>query len=204
MEDILDVKKHVMPFLLEVEEAKMAFEIAERNRDEELEITGNLLDPEGEHEILDCEEEVVMDHPDYLHIQLPEEGEQQVDITTTHMQAVPAIEIPSKEEIIDKARFLDKHQKVVLHIALWYARILVKARKAGKRVTKAPLVMAHGGAGVGKYTVIYVLATLLQDELQQPGDNINCPIILIVAFTGVAAANVNGQTISSTFGAKFG
>ena len=45
---------------------------------------------------------------------------------------------------------------------------------------------------------------MMQDILQQPGDDPGCPYVILSAPTGAAAANVNGQTLHSLFGFKFG
>ena len=40
--------------------------------------------------------------------------------------------------------------------------------------------------------------------LRQPGDDPNCPYVVLSSFTGAASANINGQTLHSLFGFKFG
>ena len=40
--------------------------------------------------------------------------------------------------------------------------------------------------------------------LRQPGDDPNCPHVVLTSFTGAASANINGQTLHSLFGFKFG
>ena len=67
-----------------------------------------------------------------------------------------------------------------------------------------PLVCVHGGAGSGKSKVINSLYNMLTDMLRQPGDDPNCPHVVLSSFTGAASANINGQTLHSLFGFKFG
>ena len=67
-----------------------------------------------------------------------------------------------------------------------------------------PLVMVHGGAGSGKSKVINSLYTMMTDILKQPGDDPCLPYVVLSSFTGAASANINGQTIHSLFGFKFG
>ena len=67
-----------------------------------------------------------------------------------------------------------------------------------------PLVIVHGGAGSGKSRVINSLYNLMTDILRQPGDDPNCPHVVLTSFTGAASANINGQTLHSLFSFKFG
>ena len=67
-----------------------------------------------------------------------------------------------------------------------------------------PLVIVHGGAGSGKSRLINSLYTLMTEILHQPGDDPNCPYVVLTSFTGAASANINGQTLHSLFGFKFG
>ena len=64
--------------------------------------------------------------------------------------------------------------------------------------------MVHGGAGSGKSKVINSLYNMLTDMLRQPGDDPNCPYVVLSSFTGAASANINGQTLHSLFSFKFG
>ena len=64
--------------------------------------------------------------------------------------------------------------------------------------------MVHGGAGSGKSRVINSLYNMMTDMLRQPGDDPNCPYVVLSSFTGAASANINGQTLHSLFGFKFG
>ena len=70
--------------------------------------------------------------------------------------------------------------------------------------TRAPFIMVHGGAGSGKSTVINVISQHVHNILRRDGDDPDCPYILLSAYTGTAAANIDGQTLHSTFDFKFG
>ena len=63
-EEIRLVKSQVMEYLESNEEARAMVEEAT----EKIKETGDLLDPEGEQEILDCEVEHLIMHPDYEHL----------------------------------------------------------------------------------------------------------------------------------------
>ena len=114
------------------------------------------------------------------------------------------ITIPSKDAQLEEARKLDKMQKYVLSLGVKFAKDLIKSRKGKTSQPDPPLVMVHGGAGSGKSRVIKPLAEWVEHTLRQPGDDPNAPYVVLCAFTGTAAANINGQTLHSLFGFKFG
>merc|ERR1712016_120060 len=64
--------------------------------------------------------------------------------------------------------------------------------------------MIHGGAGSGKSYLISSIYAMMTAALQKAGDDPDCPYVLLTSFTGAASANINGQTLHSTFGFKFG
>ena len=116
---------------------------------------------------------------------------------------------------------LDKRQKEVLFIGLHYAKRLrtYSAPTPSSRPSvgqhfqnltilsskpSPPLVIVHGGAGSGKSRLINSLHNLITAILRQPGDDPNCPYVVLTSFTGAASANINGQTLHSLFSFKFG
>ena len=64
--------------------------------------------------------------------------------------------------------------------------------------------MVHGGAGSGKSTLINVMSQYVHQILLREGDDLDCPYILLSAFTGTAAANIDGQTLHTLFSFNFG
>ena len=80
----------------------------------------------------------------------------------------------------------------------------MKSKKTKNQLPNAPNVMIHGGAGSGKSTVINLLKQWIHLILQTPGDDPDCPYILVTAPTGTAAANIRGLTLHSAFGFNFG
>ena len=62
-------------------------------------------------------------------------------------------------------------------------------------------IIVHGGAGSGKSTVINIIKQWCH---QQPGDDPDCPCVIVAAPTGTAASNVRSQTMHSSFGFNFG
>ena len=45
---------------------------------------------------------------------------------------------------------------------------------------------------------------MMSNIFQQAGDDPNLPYVVLTSFTGAASANINGQTLHSLFGFKFG
>ena len=67
-----------------------------------------------------------------------------------------------------------------------------------------PLVLVHGGAGTGKSRLINSIYTMMTETFKKAGDDPCCPYVVLTSFTGAASANINGQTLHSLFGFKFG
>ena len=170
---------------------------------EEMEDIGAKLDPEKEQEVDECDMEEEEGHPDFLHLN-PD------DLISTESKMVlrekifKPIDIGSIDDLSEQTRKLDKYQRCVVEMAIRYARGLVKSLKPKNKKPIPPLVMVHGGAGSGKSTVINILARWVQYILQRPGDDPDFPYIVISAYTGAAACNVNGQTLHSLFSFNFG
>ena len=114
------------------------------------------------------------------------------------------LEVKTADEVLGEARKLDKFQKKALHVAITYAQNILIARKGKIPYPRAPLVLVHGGAGSGKSTLINVIAQSVHQMMLRDGDNLDCPYVLLSAFTGTAAANIEGQTIHTLFSFNFG
>ena len=115
-----------------------------------------------------------------------------------------SIELKSADEILKDARNLDEFQKKSLHIALTFAQDVIIARKGKITYPRAPFLMVHGGAGSGKSTLINVISQYVHRIMLRDGDDPDCPYILLSAFTGAAASNIEGQTLHTLFSFNFG
>ena len=142
-------------------------------------------------------------HPDFEHLD-PREIDDPNSKTVVREKQFKPIDIGNLEDLRQGTKLLDRYQKYVIEIAIRFARGVVKSLKPKNRRPIPPTVMIHGGAGSGKSTVISTLAKWVHYILQRPGDDPDCPYVVISAFTGAAACNVNGQTLHSLFSFNFG
>ena len=142
-------------------------------------------------------------HPDFEHLN-PDGLEDPDKETIKKEKMFKPIDVGCLDDLREQSRKMDLYQKFVLQVAVRFARGIVKSLKPKNKRPVPPLLMVHGGAGSGKSTVISVLAKWVHHILQKPGDDPDCPYIVISAFTGSAASNVNGQTLHSVFSFNFG
>lgn len=190
------VKNQVMPYLEGVEEAR--FYCEQMEKEEELEETGVMLDPQNEQDEEEAQEEMNEEDAGRFNIidpnsVQPNEGEQPAG-------KFKHIDVPDDiHNLYSSAQKLDRWQREVLTMVIQYSRDVVKARSNGDKYPNPLFLMVHGGAGAGKSTVINEIACWVQKILLKPGDSLDCPYVAKTAFTGVAASNIDGQTLHSMF-----
>jgi hypothetical protein len=117
------------------------------------------------------------------------------------------IVLPPKEEMHKKFRNLDKYQQMTAELCIRHARDIIKAEK-GNRPPEQILLVVSGGAGSGKSTLIecleiwvnYILSGL---ESGESGHTTDQPLLIKCAFTGAAADNIGGNTLTRTFGLSY-
>ena len=200
-EDLHDVKHLLLPFAKGVEEARYFVEAARREENEENLKIGTILDAEKEQEIIECQDAEEI-HPDFAHL---DPDALDIESNNGHVKkSFRHIQLDNKNLILENTRKLDRYQKQALHIALKYAQDVVIARKGIISHPKPPLLFVHGGAGSGKSTLIHLIYQNVQSMLQKEGDDPDCPYVLLSAYTGTAAANINGQTLHTLFSFNFG
>ena len=192
------VKSQVMEHLEGVEEARYHLEQLES----EIDFTeiGKDLDAMGQHANEYCDE-LEAEESEYEHLD-PCDVSNRIE-SKTSSGLYKRIEIPSDNDLRESTRKLDRHQRDVLSVVLKYAKDIVKSRKLHNRTPDPPLYMMHGGAGAGKSTVIRLTAQWFQRIVQQEGQDVECPCVVIASFCGTAASNVDGQTLHSSFGFSF-
>ena len=197
------VKGSVMPFLKDVTQARKW--AADMNRENMIENIAMEMDAALEQEELEDKEEGLSEHPELAHLNQDQYEIDEVEDEMSKRSAIYGkIEIPDEKEMKEKTRTLDENQRKVVDIVVKYCRSVVKARQPGNSLPEPDHMMVHGAAGTGKSTVILLCAQWAQKTLVTTGSDLDKPLILKTAFMGTAAANIGGQTLSSTFSMKFG
>ena len=165
-------------------------------QDQESRNIGHQLDPEYEQDVLECQGEDDLLHPDFVHVN-PDDLELEANDIGDNLHQVKKtlknVEIKTSDEILDAARQLDEFQKTVLHVGIKFAQDLIIAKKGKLPFPIAPLQMVHGGAGSGKSTVINVMCQYIHHILRKEGDDPDRPYVVLSAYTGGAASNIDGQ-----------
>ena len=203
------VKAQVMPHLEGVEEARHY--VAEALKELDVDQIAALMDGEGLKDNLECLEEgadgVEDIHPDF-EFSVANDGEFQDNPASGRGEAGTGcvfkhVELPTTEDLRMKIRELDPFQRTVLDIAVTYFKDIVKSRKPGNKYPVPPLIACQGGAGAGKSTVINLIDAMATIILRRPGDNPDLPVCVKSAFTGCAAVNISGNTLTSLFSLPF-
>ena len=114
------------------------------------------------------------------------------------------IDVPQNDDLHNLTRRLVDEQQLVLIPVLNYCKQVKRARKNLQEVPEPIRMIVQGGAGNGKSTTIRVLKLHAEKILREPGSHPHKPRVLVMAFTGKAAALVDGITIHSAFDFKFG
>ena len=192
------VKDQVMEHLESNEEARLMVEEASKTTEE----VGDMLDPQGEQELNDCELEDIELHPEFEHLQHHFEHEESTE--KNKEKTYRPIEVEEMDILLEKTRQLDFYQRAVVHRGIHFARKVAQARVSKNDYPDGEHIIVHGGAGSGKTAVINILKQWCHLLLQQPGDDPDCPYVVLAAPTGTAASKIRGQTMHSAFGFSFG
>ena len=194
------VKRKLFPHLAEVELGRAMVESFDEH-----EQVGIEVDPEGEQEKdQDLISEVAAEYGGLD----PEGLEEEENLKDGKGAAAPFFRAPpvlEMDELKERTRKLAWEQLAVLQRVLDYCMNLVMSRHSVRRPTvKPPLMIIHGGAGTGKSTLINNISLWVQKLMITAGDDTDCPYLLRLAPTGMAASNIQGQTLHSGLKFKFG
>ena len=191
--DICNVKGKIMEFLESVEEGM--------EKAQEMKNTiGDELDPQNEQDRAECEAEGTENHPDFI-LTDPSNLEREVESSSTAL--FKTVKLCSDQELECLTEKLDSDQKIALSLVLNYSRQLIISRTSPMKVDP-PMLIIQGGAGAGKSLLIKAIVQWFEKDLRQSGDDPDKPYVLTTAFTGTAAANVDGMTLHSAFNFNFG
>ena len=182
------VRSQILTHLDQVESLMSSIEIDENNIQDE-------LDPQNAQFEYDCLEESNTDYDLNLLT------EYQSSASKKKLPFCKSIELFPQEVLRHETSKLDTEQRIVLDIAVTYARSLTKKEIPSPT---PPLIAVQGGAGSGKSFLIQIINQHVESILRSRGDNPECPYIITAAFTGLAAANVSGNTLHSIFSFNFG
>ena len=105
-----------------------------------------------------------------------------------------------KEEMLQRAQNLAPEQRLPFDKIIGYAKELRKYINGGGPKPKAPLIIVHGGAGSGKSELIKVASFWFEFLLTTNDErDVNNPFVIRCAQTGMAAHNIDGLTVCSSF-----
>ena len=136
------------------------------------------------------------------------------DSSIPFFRAPPVLEM---DTLVEKTRKLVWEQMVVLQTVIRYCRDLVLFRPSAtsnklssgfmppySKSIEPPLLIVHGGAGTGKSMLINLTTLWVQKILINSGDDPCSPYLVLAAPTGMAASNIEGQTLHTAFKFTFG
>ena len=186
-----------MPFIEDVEEAREKVSVVNT------EIIGEEMDAEnvqGNEEDNLIGAEVHPDHethgPDFFF-----EGNLPPKKTISSFRK---IELWDNKTIRTEIRKLDPDQRYVLDLFIYFAKCLRLAEKGFCAFPPPLWLVVEGDAGSGKSELIKNLCQVMEKEFRKAGDDPEQPYILKGSFTGEAASNIQGQTLTSLFNLSFG
>ncbi|HIC30472.1 MAG TPA: hypothetical protein EYO76_01005, partial [Flavobacteriaceae bacterium] len=198
---VVSVKDRLYPFLKSVEEGREM--VQQYEMEKELRI-GEELDAAVEQQNDDDREIGCTDAEEFGGLQPHglEEEKSKKDMSRERIFKVP--DTRNVDKMLESVRKLVPEQRVAFDLVINFCKKLKKYAASNLSMPQAPLLVIHGSAGSGKSQLIHDISNWVEKILRKPEDNVDHPYVVRVAFTGVAAANIDGATIHSAFHFKFG
>ena len=207
------VKKTLFPHLDDVELGREMVENFEFDMNE----IGAAIDPEGEQgENPDTLAELAAEYGGLD----PEGFDSNPNQSHSNDSPIPFFRAPpvlDMDTLVERTRKLVWEQMVVLQLVIRYCRDLVLFRLSAtsnkltsgfmpsfSKSLEPPLLIIHGGAGTGKSMLINLTTLWVQKILVNSGDDPCSPYMVLAAPTGMAASNIEGQTLHTAFKFTFG
>ena len=107
----------------------------------------------------------------------------------------------SDDAMRECVRSLNSRQRCAYDIVLFWCRSRVKNMNSLKPEKVEPIyIFVTGGGGAGKSHLINTIYHTVTKTFRHAPINPECPSVLLMAPTGVAAININGTTINSALG----
>ena len=157
-------------------------------------------DPYAQQENDDVQEELIEDEnqgDDGLEGPIPI-SEQSVNERSA---SAASLNLISDQELKKLIQSLNDHQRTIFDTVYTRAKCFVKNLSSDNPKELSPLYLfITGGAGTGKSHLIKTIHAALSKTLSYRSNCIDKPYVLLLAPTGVAAININGNTIHSALG----
>ena len=99
---------------------------------------------------------------------------------------------------------MDADQRYILDLYVKYARLLKLTKNKFCPFPKPPRLIVERDAGAGKSELIRDWCQVMDKEFRTAGNDPEQPYVLKGSFTGEAAKNIQGQTLTSLFSLSFG
>ena len=165
------------------------------------------IDPNNQQE--DEDDKVELEETNPLDTsELPPEADNKRDKKKLDGSPYKPIPVSTLDEMMQKARSLSYNQRIVFDKMITFAKSIIRAEKANDpmSILPPPLLVVHGGGGVGKSYLIKTIAQWSEKVLRDGSgrDNLDMPTVLLLAYTGVAAKNIGGTTLHTGLNFKFG
>ena len=184
--------------LTPMEVMKFLLESSENNRPEHIFDT---LDAEGQQENPDVQEALLPVDDSELPQEVGEHGN--LDFDGDYAKFKP-IQLGDLATMKSEACQLSLQQRIVFDKIIKFCKGEIIAEKTGNMDTKQLLLIAHGGAGIGKIFLINRLRSWIHKINQREGHHPLQPYVLLLAPTGVAANSIGGTTLHTGLDFKIG
>ena len=197
LSNVIKVRRKVMPFLEDVQEARE--QIAFLNTEK----IGEQIDSEN---VQDNIESTILEpeiHPDY-ETQHPDFFAEPTIQKSTTASAYRKIDLWDAKDIRTQLCKLDPDQRYIIDEYIKYARTSRLAENGFCTFPDPHLLVVEGDGGSGKSELIRTLCQVMEKEFRRAGDDPDHPYLLRGSFTGEAATNIQGQTLTSLFNLSFG
>ena len=178
---------------------KILLETSDDTRPEHL---CDIMDSEGQQENLDVQDTILpLDDSE-----LPQEvgDNQSLDFVDSDYAKFKPIEQKDIKTMKKEASQLSFEQRIIFDKIVKFCKEEIIAEKIGDFEPKPPLLLAHGGAGVGKTYLINTLKMWNHKISEKEGLHPLQPYVLLLAPTGVAANNIGGTTLHTGLDFKIG